>query len=285
MYQKSGLAEIVAEPSAVTFDYLQKWFRANSSFGKGLDLLKIPHKKIDSSLLKIVDGELVTDLKVEQEILYSNTILGYKNDKDQYILKIDKTKLLSLLKILGTARLVWAQSKFLFNYQNTYDLARTLVEEISLKIPEGKSAIEKSLSNQVWPRVIAVDYLGEFVYHSLFDNKKEEEKAKLLSSLQKRISPDDWYTKAILAWENYKEKKIDAKEFLEKYSIAAGNDYELTRPRFFELAKAKKPPIPDIKLKEMKVKSLEDLYVGLQYLRSESKHKSLFWISSLRDSL
>lgn len=285
MYQKSGLAEIVTQPSEITFKYLKIWFRSNGSFGKGLDLLKVPYKKNDSSLLKIVDGELVTDLDIEEEVLYSNTILGYKKDNGQYVLQIDKGKLISPLKIFGTLKFVWSQSKFLFNYQNTYDLARKIVDEIPLKIPKDKVAIEENLSDQVWPRIIAVDFLGEFVFHSLFDNKKEEEKAKLLSALHKKISPDDWYTKAILAWEDYKDKKMDKKVFIEKYSIAAGNDYELNRPRFFEIAKAKKPSAPDIKLKEMKIKSLEELYVGLQYLRSESKHKSLFWISALRDKL
>jgi len=73
--------------------------------------------------------------------------------------------------------------------------------------------------------------------------------------------------------------------FIDKYGFAAGNDYELTSPRYYEVLHAPKPKIKDIILEEMKITNLSDLYVGTQYLRSEAKHKSIIWISALRDEI
>jgi len=70
---------------------------------------------------------------------------------------------------------------------------------------------------------------------------------------------------------------------LPSYGFASGDDYELTKPRFYEILKLTKPEIKSVEVENMVINSLEDLYVGSQYLRSIAKLKSLIWISALRD--
>jgi len=285
MYQTGGLAEIVRNPSKITKSYLDIWFTGNSSLGKALELLKWPITKDDAPLLVVHNGFLHVDLSALEKVMYSKTALHYVKEKNEYVLKVDPVKLLSPRHLLGTARAIWSQSKLLINYQRTYDDARNYIESIPLAIPPDKNEIENNLKENVWPYLIAVDYMGEFVYSALVDKLSEERKSELLMKLHKKISPDDWYTQAILAWSDLEEKQILMKEFKPIYGFAAGDDYELKRPRYYELLRIPKPQITRVEIEDRKITSLADLYVGLQYLRSIGKLKSLIWISALRDVL
>lgn len=286
MYQTRGLAEIVRNPSDITIYYLDRWFTGASSFGKALTMLGWPITQDEMPLLvwNKKDG-LRLDLKREEKVMYSKTVLHYVKVNNDYIIKIDPSKLISPKHIWYTTKAVWSQSKLLLNPQGTYDLAKKYVDTISLEIPKGKEAIELNIQNNVWPYVIAVDYIGEFVYSTLVNKLNENQKGIIISKLHKRIRSKDWYTQAILAWSNLQENHVPHDEFIKKYGFAANNEYELTCPRYYELLNAKKPQIKPIRLESIKVMNLEDLYVGTQYLRSQAKHKSLIWISALRDSL
>ena len=286
MYQSSGLAEIVRNPSIVTRKYLNIWFTGKRSFGMALKMLGWPITEDESALLVwSKQNGLQLDLKVEEKVMYSKTLLHYVKEKNGYALKINPKKLFSPKHIWYTLLAIWSQSKLLINPQKTYDLAKSFVEKIPLDIPKDKSKIEEDIKLIVWPNLIAVDYMGEFVYSALVNKLNEKEKTDLINELHKKISPRDWYTQAILAWSNLAEKKITKTDFIDKYGFAAGNDYELTSPRYYEVLHAPKPKIKDIILEEMKITNLSDLYVGTQYLRSEAKHKSIIWISALRDEI
>lgn len=280
MDKSSGLAEIVKDPSPITIKYLNTWFTGSGAFGKALSLLDWP-VTTDNSPLLIWDKMhgLRVDLKVEEIVMYSRTILRYYKVDDDYQLQIDYNKLLSLINIVGTIKAIWSQSKLLIDYQKTYDLAKSWVESI----PTASNNIELDLENEVWPKVIAVDYVGEFVYSALTNKLNIETKAKLINKLHSRISPIDWYTKAILSWAKVNEGEMRKDNFVREYGFCAGDDYELTKPRYYEILKMPKPTIEIIKLESMKIMNLEDLYVGVQYLRSQAKRKSLVWISALRD--
>lgn len=286
MYQKKGLAEIVRNPSKITRKYLDIWFTGKGSFGRALKMLGWPISEINSPLLQWkADKGLLLDLKSEQETVYSNTIYHYvKVDKD-CILKIDFKKILIPGCIWGTIKSIWSQSKLLINFQKTYNLAKKYVESIPLEIPKNKEEIEDKLLKDVWPKVIAVDYIGEFIYSVMVNKLDNNQKIELISKLQAKISSRDWYTKAILSWNALQEGRISKNNFLAEYGFAADDDYELTRPRYYEILKSPKPVIKKIKIEEMKITKIEDLYVGMQYLRSEAKRKCLVWISALRDTI
>lgn len=284
MYKSSGLAEIVKDPSPITLEYLNEWFSGSGAFGKALSILGWPISSDNSPLLvwNIKDG-LRMDLDVEEKVMYSKTIFHYVKKNDDYVLSVDFKKIFLPNKILGTLRAIWSQSKLLISHQRTYDLAKSYVELIPLDIPETKDEIEKIISEKMWPMIIAVDYMGEFVYSALTNNLSSIQKSELIQKLHARTSPNDWYTKSMLAWSQLHDKEMSEKEFLLNYGYASGNDYELTQPRYYELLKQPKPAVGEIKIENMKVDNLEDLYVGLQYLRSEAKRRSLVWIAALRE--
>lgn len=286
MYKNSGLAEIVRNPSQTTVQYLNLWFKGSGAYGKAMTLLGWPVHKSDQPLFAWnKDDGLRVDLREEEKVLYSNTLLHYVKNQDDYQLAIDFKRIFSLKKIVGTIRVIWSQSKLLVNYQNTYDLGKSYVESIPLTTPENRKLLEDQLSDRVWPMVIATDYMSEFIYSALTNNLSKEQKSKLIAKLHEKTRLRDWYTKSILAWSEINEKNISEKEFLLNYGYASGDGYELTTPRYYELLKKPKPEIRDIEIEHMEVKSLEDLYVGLQYLRSEAKRRSLVWIASLREMI
>ncbi len=277
---------MVSNPTSITKKYLDIWFNGKSSFGKGFKLLGWPVNEDTSPLLVLAkDGTLQVDLKVEEQILYSKTVLHYVQDPNGYTLKPELKKFFSLRCILGTLQSVWSQSKLLINYQNTYNRAKKYIDSIPMEIPDNKEKIEKNIQEEALPYLIAVDYMGEFIFSALTNKLDNPQKMDILSRLQKRIIKKDWYTQAILSWAKLQDKEISANEFIPVYGFAAGNDYELTRPRYYEILKRQKPNVVLEKVDDIKISSLEDLYVGLQYLRSEGKLRSLIWISALRDVL
>lgn len=286
MYQSKGLAEIVRNPSEITRKYLDIWFTGIGSFGKALEMLDWPIAKDSSPLLVWSEKNgLQVDLKVEEKIMYSKTVLHYVDVNGEYKLSTDISKVFSPKCLWGTIQATLSQSKLLTNYQNTFNKARNYVISIPSEVPKEKKEIEAQILEIVWPNLIAVDYIGEFVFSVLTSKLNNSQKIELINKLHSRISPKDWYTKSILAWNKLQEKEIQLDTFLEEFGFASKNDYELTEPRYYEILKKPKPSIKDIEIERMTVKSVEDLYVGMQYLRSEAKRKSLVWISALRDSL
>lgn len=285
MYRRTDLAEIVSNPSPITLKYLAIWFSGSGSFGIALATLGWPVTQNNEPLL-VWDREhgLRVDVEVEEKIMYVPTIFHYVHKNDNYSLQIDPKKL-SVSKIFNTIRAVWSQSKLLVNYQHTYDRAKFYVEHIPLQSSDSMRGVEETLTQLVWPNVIAVDYIGEYILSILTYNLSPEKKLDMLTTIQRKARPIDWYTQAMLSWNNYKEGRLSEHDLLTFYGYVAGDDYELTKPRYYELLKKPKPQIIHYDIRNMKVTNLEDLAVGMHYLRSEVKRKSLVWIAELRENL
>ncbi len=286
MYRNDGLAEIVRDPSPKTLGYLSQWFTGEGAFGKGLSLLGWPVVKDDRPLL-VWDKEngLRIDLLVEEKVMYSKTVFHYVKKDDGFVLAVNLKSLLSPKKILGTFKALWSQSRLLTNYQKTYDETKRLVEEIPTTTPKDKADIENILASIVWPRVVAVDYTGEFLFSALSSNYSKYKKLEILNIIQDRNRDRDWYTQSVLAWSKYKEGKLSKEALAKDYGYAAGDEYEITQPRYYEIVKQPKPVVGELKIEEIQIKNLLDLVAGVQYLRSEAKRRSLIWIAALRESI
>jgi hypothetical protein len=286
MYTIFGLAEIVRKPSPLTKKYLDIWFTGAGAFGSGLSKLGWP-VVTDSTSLLVIDNDqnLKMDLKAEYKVMYSQTIFHYKKTDRDYSLVVDKKKLLSPRHLLGTLKALWSQSKLLVNPQKTFDDAKKLAESIPITPPNTLQEIEKGLEDTVWPNLVAVDYMGEFLYAAHTSNYSDKQKLDFLTKMQNANKDRDWYTKSMLAWGKYIDKEITAQQLCKDFGFAAGDAYELTKPRYFELAKQSKPLVTSLPIKDIKVQNEEDLVIAVQYLRSETKRRSLIWISALRDQL
>lgn len=285
MYRRTDLAEIVSHPSPITRKYLDVWFTSEGAFGLALKKLGWPYAKNPQPLL-IWDEKngLQVDVSVEEYIFYERTIFSYKTRGTSVIATINFKKI-SIPRLIGTLKAVFSQSKLLVNYQKTYNLAKSYIEEIPTITTRELKSIEQTLNTVVWPNLIAVDYIGEYILSILTEKKTPEQVIEILNSIQAKAINTDWYTHAILAWDTYKQGKMSEAELLQLYGYAAGDDYELTRPRYYELLHQKKPTQAQIQINDMNIVSLEDLAVGMHYLRSEAKRKSLIWIDALRQAL
>ena len=286
MYRNDGLAEIVRDPSPKTLSYLSQWFTGAGAFGKGLSLLGWPVVKDDRPLL-VWDKEngLRIDLLVEEKVMYSKTVFHYVKKDGGFVLAVNFKSFLSPKRILGTFKALWSQSRLLTNYQKTYDETKRLVEEIPTTTPKDKADIENILASIVWPRVVAVDYTGEFLFSALSSNYSKYKKLEILNIIQDRNRDRDWYTQSVLAWSKYKEGKLSKEALAKDYGYAAGDEYEITQPRYYEIVKQPKPVVGELKIEEIQIKNLLDLVAGVQYLRSEAKRRSLIWIAALRESI
>lgn len=283
MYSQTGLAEIVRDPSPITLHYFNRWFSGAGSYGMAFERLGWPVNKVDIPLLTWSQEKgLLFDLQAEETVLYQKTILGYSKNGQEHSLTVDWRKVLSLSRWLGTLRSLWSQTTLLVNCQHTYDWTRHIVASMPINPSSDLPAIESTLLTKVWPSVIMVDYIGEFVFATLTHTLSQQEKLSLLGRVRIRTRTIDWYTQSMLAWSDYQDNNISKTKLLREYGYCAADPYELTSPRYYELLESKKPRLNIPALSTMKVNALEDLYVGLQYLRSEAKRRSLIWVDALR---
>lgn len=285
MYRTTDLAEIVSNPSAITRKYLNIWINGNGSYGKALSLLGWPVNAVNKPLLVWDEKNgLRVDIKAEEEVMYRKTMFRYKKGDDGYSLGMD-IKALSPFSLFFTIQSIWSQSKLLVSPQNTYHRARSFVEDIPLHPPDDLSKIETQLKDLVWPRIIAVDYIGEYIISIITNSLSPQKKLEVLQTIQTKARKLDWYTQAMLAWSNYQDGKLSQQELLQIYGYAAGDDYELTRPRNYERLKKSMPEVGTLDVENMHIKTQENLAVGMHYLRSEVKRRSLIWIAYLRENL
>lgn len=285
MHRRTDLAEIVNNPSSTTIKYLNIWFSGAGSYGIALSKLGWPVSYNNEPML-VWDKKngLRVDMTVEDKTMYANTIFRYVYKDNLYTLQIDP-KRISFTRVYNTIRAVWSQSKLLVNNQRTFNMAKTCVESISLQPAENLHDIEEVLENIVWPNVIIVDYIGEYILSILTNNLSSEKALEKLNSIQNRARAFDWYTQAMLSWSNYKEGKLSEDDLVNTYGLVAGDVYELTKPRYYELINKPMPRIKDYSINDMQINNLEDLAVGMHYLRSEVKRRSLVWIAALRKCL
>lgn len=299
-YFSGGLAEIVSEPSKITFSYLQNWFNGASSFGIAMRLLGLPSLKTEDSILEIVDGQLLINLNIEEATIYKNTIFTYKNQKSNNItpsLKISYTKLLNPVCIYNTIKILLVQSQWIAKPQNFAKIADKFVENIPTKIDtKDLEELNSILKEQIWPYVVATGTLAEF-YDNLIKNEASDNCEEVKHFITSEIAKKDWFFQSLTDQINVKNGQLAPKDYIKQYGLRADDDYELTCPRWYERQKTIEERIKNIEHKlpknyfekpqglSKKLESYIEAEINLQIARSEAKKKALFAIDKLRQTL
>lgn len=297
-YYAGGFAEMVSNPTALTYTYLKKWFSGRKSLGGAMEILGLPYQKIEDPILELVDEELLVNLKVEEETLYKNTIFKYEIQKDLNQtpkLTIDPLKLLNPLNWINTLSILIKQSIWISKPDRVLKLADDLVKNIP-EVSKGDFD-EQILEKKIWPNVLALGILSEF-FHQLIKQQSEGDNIFVQRYISSKLASKDWFFLSIFKISQVKEGKLSFREYLEEYGIRADKDYELTCPRWIEIpqviinriSKAKKFPEVDVDDGEFeklsnKLKLFVETFIQLQILRSEAKRKTLLAIYQLRSKL
>lgn len=299
-YFSGGLAEIVSEPSSITFSYLQKWFNGASSFGIAMHLLGLPYLKTKDSILEIIDGQLLINLNTEEATIYKNTIFTYKNQKSRAVtpsLKISYTKLLNPICIYNTIKILIVQSKWIAKPQYFAKKTEGFIEKIPTKIySTNLDEINSNLMDNVWPYVIATGILTEFFDH-LIKSEAKDKYGQIQQYIASQVSQDDWYFQCLSDQMKVKESQLTFDSYINSYGLRADDDYELTSPRWYEIKSTIQKRIINIETshdkKEIsipsglsnKLLSYIKAEIRLQLARSNTKRKALTAIDRLRQLL
>lgn len=287
-----GVAEFVARPSQLTYSFLTSWFSTKSSYGLAMKMLGLPFVKSDKCFLKLIDGELFIDLKVEERILYQNTLFSYskqKNTSDTPHLFVNYRKLFNPVCTLNTLKIIGRQTSWILNPDNVaLILEKRLngLKDVS-KLTDARE-IDKYISLHVLPLVITTGYMAEF-YHQVVSKKNEP----IEKYLGKELS-DDWYVRSYTDQWKVKQGDMSFDEYIKLYGARADNDYELTCPRWHEIQSVVKKRIQDLSPRSLPEKkdgfaksknSSIATYIQFQELRTLVKKEFLFSIDQLRKSI
>jgi phosphohistidine swiveling domain-containing protein len=298
-YYSGGLAEIVSNPTLLTYSFFKDWFTGEKSIGKAMQLLNIPYEKITLPILELVDKELLINLTNEEETLYKHTIFTYRTNTDMNA----KPKLVVAIKkifnprcIKQTLGLLMKQSQWIAQPEAVVKTAQKLLKTIPTAPTDIKiHSLDEIIGKQVFPQVIAIGLLTEF-YNQLIEKESKENIADINHHISTELVHTDWFFTAFSDQELVKDKTLSFDEYLKKYGIRADNDYELTEPRWYEIPEEIKKRINEyspkkksaIKQKDdipTRLKKVAGTAMQLQLLRSEAKRKALVFINLLRKEL
>ncbi len=297
-YYSGGFAEIVSNPSDITYSYLKEWFNGESSLGKAMKILGLPYQEINVPILELIEGELLVNLQNEERTLYKNTIFKYmqqRNFDDTPKLVIDKFKLINPINLISTFNILIKQSVWISNPQKVVNFAKDLVKNIPEITEENKTNIEQILRNDIWPPVIALGVLSEF-FNQLIKQDSGIDFSAIHSYISTKQSLHDWFFLSIAEQKRVKDKQLSFEHYIEKYGKRADKDYELTSPRWYEIKDSIKKRINELsgsfsvnsideslysKLSK-NLQSYIDALIDLQTLRSEAKRKTLLGVDILR---
>lgn len=298
IYYNGGLAELVSNPTPLTYSFFKNWFTGKGSLGIAMLKLGLPYEKVDIPVLELVDNELVVNLKSEEQTLYTHTVFVYDMSRklhDTPKLKISFAKALSMTNVKKTLSLFITQTKWISNPQKSVDLCRKLVDSI----PDARSSdvlekLDHILMHNVWPKVIAIGLLNEFYMHVALQGKNDQEKIALNHAVDEKSKNQDWFYRSIADQELVNNGEMSFKEYLNLYGIRADNDYEITSPRWHEIPDVIKKRIAHLKVQDHKhisgasrisMDKLADTIVELRILRSEAKQKALIHFDQLRKTI
>lgn len=295
-----GLAEFVSDPSALTFSFFQDWFTGTKSVGKAMDLLGLPHEKVSLPLLTRVNHEVFVNLSHEERTFFLKTCFSYKEQIDFHTpptLSFTTAKCVSLVNIINTLQLLFKQSVWIAYPDKTVQIARYLVDKITDNIAtDDLVAIDKKLSQEVFPYVIATGILCEF-YYQLIAHESKDVQTLMNTYISAEIQNRDWFFKSIKDQELVRNKTIALEEYIKKYGLRSDKDYELTSPRWYEIPKELNKRIyknttslpvykNDFQQKLFgKQLSTANTIIELLVLRSEAKRKALIHIDHLRKNI
>ena len=297
-YYSGGFAEIVSNPSEVTYSYFKSWFNGKSSLGKAMKILGLPFQEINLPILELIDDELVVNLQNEEKTLYTNTVFKYasqKNLDDTPKLIIDVFKSLNPLNWINTFSILIKQSIWISSPKKVVNLARELVENIPEVAEKNEADIDQILRDSIWPQLIALGLLSEF-FNQLIKHDCGKDFSYVHEYISKKQAAVDWFYLSISQQKKVKDKKLSFEYYIEKFGKRADRDYELSYPRWYEIKDVIKERINalsgnfSIKAADenfyrklnRNLQSYIDTLINLQVLRSEAKRKALFGIDILR---
>ncbi len=110
---KGGLAEVVVNPSDLTYSFIRHWFSGVGALADAWKLLHIPYRSLPQSVLVRKQGELFLDLQAEESLLYADTALTYiasLSPNDQPSLTIAWNRLFLPINLWKTIQLILRQS-------------------------------------------------------------------------------------------------------------------------------------------------------------------------------
>ncbi len=294
-YFSGGLAELLVQPTPLTFSFLKEWFTGAGSVGRAMEALGMPYEKVSEPFLELVAGELLVNLAVEEKTLYANTVFTYKKQTDTHELpnlSVSLGKIINPICLVNSLKILLVQSHWIAKPDASVVSAKKLVDTIPNSISDtSMQAVEDVLQKQVWPNVIAVGFLSEF-YHHLVVREAKDGASQITLYMSNHIAEKDWFFQSIADQAKVKSGELAFSDFIKSYGLRADKDYELTSPRWYEI-----PDILSERIKnftEMKKISNDQITINkkllplvqsaieLQILRSEAKRKALVYIDALR---
>lgn len=297
-YFTGGFAEIVHSPSTLTSSFFSFWFTGEQSIGKAMQLLGLPYSPIAMPILKQVHGELVVDLEAQEKTFYQPTVFSYaerNSAHDVPRLRINREKLLSPKQVVNTIQLLRRQSQWTSLPEEPVLMAETFLKDIPAKIADTVSENDIILADLVWPNVLAIGTICDFLFETLL--KKTGKDAPLLQQyILQKVTQKNWFMQAIQDKYKVKQKKITFEEFIKKYKYHSDNNFELTTPRWHEVASDIKKCIAALPMEKLRyphttyepeknIKELTQAVISIEILYSRSKQKALVHIDALRKAI
>lgn len=297
-YYNGGFAEIVSNPSNITYLYLKEWFNGKSSLGKAMKILGLPYQEIDLPILELIEGELVVNLQNEERTLYANSLFKYakqNNLDDTPKLIVDPFKLLNPLSWISTLFILIRQSIWISSPKKVVNFAKELVKNIPEVTEKDRANVDQILKNDIWPQLIALGFLSEF-FNQLIKQDSGMKFSSIHVYISRKQAVNDWFFLSISEQITVKDKRLSFENYIEKFGKRADRDYELSDPRWYEIKDIIRTRIHAISGNfniqptdenfyqglNKNLKSYIDALIALQTLRSEAKRKALLGIDILR---
>lgn len=231
-FYTGGLAELVHNPSPITFTYLSRWLTGSESVGRALELLELPYRAVGLPLLVQYDGQVYVDLEAEESTVFADTLLRYRYPARHDLapgIRFAWSKLVSFRAWRNTFQLIKKQSLWVAFPDTTVHLARSLVEDIPTpKRNSSEKELDRIIRKEVLPRVIALGYLTE-----PFQRLPLSEKSQRYITAQ--IAKQDWLYRSIADQYAVKSEQLSFEAYMREYGLRADQDYELSDPRWYEI--------------------------------------------------
>lgn len=271
-----GMAEIVPDPTPLTYSFFRHWFTGTRSIGSAMTLLGLPYTAVETSPLVLSGGRLAVDLILEEQTLYGNTFFSYRPQEsidDTPRLTLSPKKLFAPACWIGTLRILLRQSLWLANPDECVKMTRRWIDAIPPSPADSIPEIEEILIHTVWPAVIATGALAEF-----FSTVHHDDTGS-------RTMKSDWFFRSVSDMETVRSGAMTFDAYMNAYGLRADKDYELTCPRWHEIPGTIRERINRYKaLKHSDEPKKNDAGAGhqLQKARTEAKKKALVHINKLR---
>jgi len=294
-YYTGGLAELVSNPSPLTFSFFRYWLCSSRSVGRAMRLLGLPYISTNDSFLEMVQGTLVVHAEAEERSLYSNTLFRYRYQGQSSVqphMEFSPTRFFSGSAWRNTLHMLAKQVAWIANPRQILSRAESWIQSIGHEGERFNNAsvatIEQQIMNHTLPVVIAVGYLAEFY-------AKTSPK-----SLAQVDAKQDWFFQSFFTREQVAAGTLSFSEYLQAYGLRSDNDYELSEPRWREEPERIQREIQALKVRRTLHGSFSSAAVphtasqkssawnpvaASQQLRSQAKRALLAHVFQLRQAL